>query len=233
MRPRGCARIRTAGCAKSGEHAIRLILALPQPGVRRGQHDVEGGRLVVGEIELARRVDVRLDALQQPESTAVSRVDVVDGQPLRRGFGHRHPAGDLQSVRMVGDRRVLIASLNAGVGNLLDRRRAIAPFGVHLQITAVLLDGGASEGGIREHPPDLRAAQKVPPQLTPPLEYRRDARSVRWPVRRSAMRRSRESRGSRASNPVRCQEFAAARRRVRADRSTACPTRESPSAARL
>ena len=155
---------------KSGEHAIRLIVVLPQSGVRRRQHDVEGRRLIGGEIEVARRVDVGLDALQQSESASVSRVDAVNGQTLRRGFGHRHATGDLQSVRMVGDRRVLIASLNAGVGNLLDRRRTIAPFGVHLQITAVLFNGGAIEGGIRENPPHLRAAQKVPPKLPSSLD---------------------------------------------------------------
>ena len=70
---------------------------------------------------------------------------------------------------MVGHRRVLIASFKAGVGNLLDRRRAITPFGVHLQITAVLLDGRASEGGIRQDSPHLRAAQEVPTKVTPPL----------------------------------------------------------------
>ena len=79
---------------KSGEHAIRLIVVLPQLGVRRREHDIEGGRLVVGEIEVTRRVDVRLDPLQQPESAAVACVDAVDRQPLRRGFGHRHAAGD-------------------------------------------------------------------------------------------------------------------------------------------
>ena len=48
--------------------------------------------------------------------------------PLLGGFSHRHPAGDLQPVRMIGDRRVLIASLETGVGNLLrrsDSRRSI------------------------------------------------------------------------------------------------------------
>ena len=90
--------------------------------MRRGQHDVERGRLIVGEIQAASCVDVGLNALQQPELIAVPGVDVVDGAPLFGGFGHRHPAGDLQSVRMIGDRRVSIASLNTGVGNLLYRR---------------------------------------------------------------------------------------------------------------
>ena len=48
---------------KSGKHAIGLIVGLPQLGVRRRKHDVEGSRLVVSEIEVTHRVDVRLDAL--------------------------------------------------------------------------------------------------------------------------------------------------------------------------
>ena len=83
---------------KSGEHAIRLIVVLPQLGVWRRQHHVEGRRLIVGEIEMARRVDVRLNPLQQSESAAVACVDAVDSEPLRRGFGHRHAAGDSEAV---------------------------------------------------------------------------------------------------------------------------------------
>ena len=138
---------------------------------------------------------------------------LLNGQTLRRGLRHRHAAGDFEPVRMVGHRRVLIASFKASVGNLLDRRRAITPFGVHLQITAVLVDRGASEGGIREDSPHLRAAQESADEGHAAAEYRRAARSARWPVRRSAIRRSPESRGSRASTPARCLEFAAAHRR--------------------
>ena len=66
----------------------------------------------------------------------------------------------------------MVATLPAGVGNLLDRRVAIAPFGVHLQIAAVLLERGARECGIREHAPDLGAAEKMLPKPTPPLNVR-------------------------------------------------------------
>ena len=104
--------------------------------MRRGQDDVEGGRLVVGEIQLASGIDVRFNALQQPELIAAPGVDVVDGLPLLDGFGHRHPAGDLQSVRVIGDRRVLIATLKTGIRDVLHRRRAVAPFGMHLQVAA-------------------------------------------------------------------------------------------------
>ena len=106
---------------------------------------------------------------------------------------------------MIGHRRVLIASLNTGVGNFLDRRSTVAPFGVHLQIAAV----PARRSDHRRRNPRAPAA---PPRGSESVAaapvfagYRRDARSVRWPVRPSAMRRSRGSRVSRASNPVRCR----------------------------
>ena len=55
--------------------------------MRRGQHHVERSRLLVGEIEVAGCVDVCLDALQQPESAVMPRVDAVNGQTLRGGVG--------------------------------------------------------------------------------------------------------------------------------------------------
>jgi hypothetical protein len=67
-------------------------------------------------------------------------VDVVDGPPLVSGFWHRHAAGDLQTVRVIGDRRVSISSLKARLGDLLNRRITVAPFGVHLQIAAVIVE---------------------------------------------------------------------------------------------
>jgi len=71
---------------------------------------------------------------------------------------------------VVGVRLGLIAALHAGVGNVFDRRNAIAPFGVHLQIAAILLKRGTLEVGVGENPPHLRAAQEVPPKLAAPLD---------------------------------------------------------------
>lgn len=51
------------GVREGREHAIRLILAPPEPRMWRGQHDVERGRFIGSQIELARGVDVRLDSL--------------------------------------------------------------------------------------------------------------------------------------------------------------------------
>jgi hypothetical protein len=80
------------------QHAVGLIVVLSQPRMWRGQHHVEGRRLIVGEVQLASDVDVRFNALQQPELMAAPRVDVVDRAALLGGFGHRYPASDLESV---------------------------------------------------------------------------------------------------------------------------------------
>ncbi len=55
-----------------GQHAVGLILVLSQPRMWRRQYNVERGRLVVGEVQLASSVDVRFDALQQPELIAAA-----------------------------------------------------------------------------------------------------------------------------------------------------------------
>jgi hypothetical protein len=43
---------------------------------------------------------------------------------------------------MIGDRRVLIAAPTTGIRDVLHCRGAVAPFGMHLQVAQVLLDGG-------------------------------------------------------------------------------------------
>ena len=73
--------------------------------MRRGQDDVERRRFFLGEIQPANGVDVRFNALQHPELIAASGVHLLDGAPLSGRVGHRHSAGDLESVGMIGDRR--------------------------------------------------------------------------------------------------------------------------------
>src|SRR5437763_17018265 len=70
---------------------------------------------------------------------------------------------------MIGHRRVLITAPKAGVGNFLYCRVAVAPFGMHLQVAAVLLKRRTSESRIREDAPDLGAAEKVSPKLASSL----------------------------------------------------------------
>ena len=65
-----------------GEHPVGLILVPSEPRMRRGQDDVERRRFFLGEIQPANGVDVRFDALQQPELIAASGVHLLDGAPL-------------------------------------------------------------------------------------------------------------------------------------------------------
>src|ERR1700730_10169554 len=69
---------------------------------------------------------------------------------------------------MIGHRRVVIATLQAGVGYLVYRRIAVAPFGVHVQVAAVLVKSGARQCGIRENAPDFGATEKMSPELATP-----------------------------------------------------------------
>ena len=59
---------------------------------------------------------------------------------------------------MSGDRRVVIATLQAGVGDLLYRGITVAPFRVHLQVAAVLPKRRTRERGIGENAPDFGQA---------------------------------------------------------------------------
>jgi hypothetical protein len=68
-RPRASQRCDRGGAQGSGRPDARL---------RRRQDHVEGDRLVVGEIQLASGVDVRFNALQQPEPVSIPGVDPGD-----------------------------------------------------------------------------------------------------------------------------------------------------------
>ena len=50
--------------------------------MRRGQHQVERSRLVIGEIQLAISIDIGFNALQQSELLAVPGVHSLDGLSL-------------------------------------------------------------------------------------------------------------------------------------------------------
>jgi len=100
------------------DHPIRLVVSSPKTRVRCGKHDLEDARFRRTEIQLPVGTDVRLDALKKPEFT-VLLVDLVDGPTLIGCFLHRHPAGDLQPVRMVRDGCECIASCLAAAQFLL------------------------------------------------------------------------------------------------------------------
>jgi hypothetical protein len=46
---------------------------------------------------------------------------------------------------------------------------AVAPFGMHLQVAAVLLKSRTFECGIRKNAPDFPTAEEVSPKLASPL----------------------------------------------------------------
>ncbi len=155
-----------------GEHARGLVLTPAQPRVRGGQHDVERCRLVEGQVQLAGSVDVGLDPLQEVEPVAGRLVDAVDGLALLCGLGHRHAAGNRQAVRMVGDRRVPVAACQAGLGNLVHRRRAVAPFRMHLQVAAVVVWRRPVEGRVAQDAEGLGAAEDMLPQASATSDVR-------------------------------------------------------------
>ncbi len=91
-------------------------------------------------VEAAVVEDVDLDALEQRERAVrarrqvlVDRVDDVElaGQPLGA-----QAVGDGQPRRVVGEHEVLVAELDRGEGHLLDRRAAVGPVGVGVQVAA-------------------------------------------------------------------------------------------------
>src|SRR5205085_2709124 len=57
-----------------------------------------------------------------------------------------------------------------GIADLLHCRSAVAPFRMHLQIAAILLNRGSHACGVGENAPDCRPADKVLPKLTPPFD---------------------------------------------------------------
>src|SRR6185369_8695747 len=71
---------------------------------------------------------------------------------------------------MIGDGRISISALEARLSNVGQRHRSVAPFRVHLEIAAVLPERRTGHGRVHQNPPDLRAAQKVPPELASPLD---------------------------------------------------------------
>ena len=77
--------------------------------------------------KLAVGADVGLDAPYQAEPALVYRVEATDLGVLPGGVGHRHPAGDLQAMRMIGDGGVGVPARQAGVGDLAERGHAVAP----------------------------------------------------------------------------------------------------------
>ena len=93
---------------------------------------------------------------------------------------------------MIGDRRISVARCLAGVGDLRESRAAVAPFGVHLQVAAIVLPvtGPSSAGSPRDTRSTSARLRKWRRSWPSPLDVGAAAARVRPPVRRSATRRS-------------------------------------------
>ena len=102
-----------------------------------GDPQVEPRQQLVGLVERAVVEDVDLDPLEQGEAGAaevlVDGVDDVElaGQPLGA-----QAVGDGQPGRVVGEHEVVVAELDGRERHLLDRRAAVGPVGVGVQVTA-------------------------------------------------------------------------------------------------
>lgn len=124
----------------------------------RREDDIKQSRFFIRQIELSRGTDVGFNTLQQAKPGTKATVDALDRDALLSGLGHRHATGDLEAVGMVRDRRILITARQTGVGDLLHGRHAIAPFRMHLEIAAILLQRRTIEVGIGQNAPNLGAA---------------------------------------------------------------------------
>src|SRR5436189_5641346 len=67
------------------------------------------------------------------------RVYHLDFLALRREFVLGHAPGNLEPLGMIGDAYVFITESASSLSHGFDRNRAIAPGGMHLQITFILL----------------------------------------------------------------------------------------------
>ena len=74
-----------------------------------------------------------LSSVKRAAEVLVDRVDDAElaGQPLGA-----EPVGDGQPRRVVGEHEVLVAELDRGERHLLDRRAAVGPVGVRVQVAA-------------------------------------------------------------------------------------------------
>src|SRR4051794_39922408 len=105
------------------------------------------------------RADVRLDALQQSESAAARDEQRVDRLPLLRTLRHRHAAGNLQTVRVVGYRRVGVTPRETRIDDVAQLGVAIAPDRMHLEVAAIVVQRGPGEPWIVQHSPYFGAAE--------------------------------------------------------------------------
>ena len=125
----GCARRRPS--AGSSGRCPSAAWSAPRPRRRRaGRASPRTGR---ARRRRGCRPRCPLSSRNPPSRWRVDGVDHVElpGQP-----GGAEPVGDLQPGRVVGERHVLVADLHGGHHHLLDRRAAVGPVRVRVQVAA-------------------------------------------------------------------------------------------------
>jgi hypothetical protein len=95
-------------------------------------------------VERAVQVDVHLDAGQDPERRQ-PLVELVHLRQLPLQPLGRQPLGDGQPRRVVGQRPVLVPERDGRLGHLLDRRAAVRPVRVAVQVA---FERGPQRGGL-------------------------------------------------------------------------------------
>ena len=121
------------------QQALRHLAArLAQTGVQGGHDDVELRQDLIAVIERAIRADFHFSALQKADR--ISQIDLqrLDLGALTRYILQAQAAGDPQAARMIGNGEHLQAARPCRQGHLPDRRAAIAPGGVAVQLRAAL-----------------------------------------------------------------------------------------------
>jgi hypothetical protein len=98
--------------------------------------EVEPVEHLVGLVEAAVVEDVDLDALEQREASVQVLVDRVDDEELPPQPLDAQPVGHGQPRRVVGEHLVVVAQLHRGERHLLDRRAAVGPVRVRVQVAA-------------------------------------------------------------------------------------------------
>src|SRR2546426_11239979 len=83
---------------------------------------------------------------------------------------HRDTARNRKTVRMVSHAAELIAALDAGFDNGVERLAAVAPSRVHLKIAMIVGEGRTAELLVAQRGDHLRAAQKMAAQVVSLLD---------------------------------------------------------------
>src|SRR4051812_33547212 len=99
--------------------------------------------------------------------TPVERVDLF---VLFAQLRHRHSAGDLQAVGMIGHRTELVSEADSRADDVGERLAAVAPGGVHLQVAAVVLDSRPLQRRVGQRREHLRTTEEVVAQPAPALD---------------------------------------------------------------